>query len=203
MDLLLKRARATMLADAAFAATALHLAWRAAQSGSARPPLVIVSVVVLHVLMAGLLLWRRPERGARGALTWLPALPSLLLGGVVAGWPGLPMSELGALLFCAGSVGAAASMLALGRSFAVLPGARELVARGPYGLVRHPMYLSELVMFVALVLPLPAWQSVALISLVSVALMWRICAEERVLAALPEHARYVQRVRARLVPMVW
>ena len=73
MDLLLTRARATALADAAFAATALHVAWRAAQSGSARPPPVIVSVVLLHVLMAGLLLRRRPECGAGGVLTWLPA----------------------------------------------------------------------------------------------------------------------------------
>lgn len=203
MGLLLRRAREARLADFVFAATALHIAWRVAQGGSSRPVAVTLSVVALHVVMAWLFVWRHPERGAGGPLAWLPALPSLLLGGVVAGWPGLRLSALGALLFCAGSLGAVISLLALGRSFAVLPGARELVARGPYRLVRHPMYLSELLMFVALVLPLSAWQVVGLVTLVGFALAWRIRAEEQVLAELPEHQRYVQRVRFRLVPMVW
>jgi protein-S-isoprenylcysteine O-methyltransferase Ste14 len=191
------------LANVAFALTALHVAWRAATSASSRPWLVSASVVTLHVLMAALFVARRDERGQAGARAWFAALPSLALGAAVAGWPGLHLGPLGAAVFALGALGVVASMLALGRSFAVLPGARALVARGPYRLVRHPMYLCELVMFGALLTPFGALWGAAAVALTLAALVWRVRAEERVLAALPGHAAYVARVRYRLLPWVW
>jgi hypothetical protein len=47
------------------------------------------------------------------------------------------------LLLCGNSF-ALASVAALGRCFGVLPDVRGLVMRGPYRVVRHPLYLGEL-----------------------------------------------------------
>jgi protein-S-isoprenylcysteine O-methyltransferase Ste14 len=47
------------------------------------------------------------------------------------------------LLF-AGLAFSLASVAVLGRCFGILPDVRGLVVRGPYRLVRHPLYLGEL-----------------------------------------------------------
>ncbi len=40
----------------------------------------------------------------------------------------------------------------LGRSFSIMASARELVTRGPYGIVRHPLYCAELVTVIGVVI---------------------------------------------------
>ena len=39
------------------------------------------------------------------------------------------------------------SLKTLGRSFGIMPQARSLVRRGPYRLIRHPLYVGEIVAF--------------------------------------------------------
>ena len=186
-----------------FAASALHVAFLCLQGAAGRPWPVTAGVVAVHGVMAGLFLVRLPESGPPRVAMWLPALPSLALGAFVGGSPGLTFSPLAAVLFSLGALGTLVSMLALGRSFAVLPGARRLVARGPYRLVRHPMYASELLMFAGLVVHLHALLAAGLLVLVALTLAWRITAEEHALAALPDHAEYTAQVRHRMLPGVW
>ena len=95
------------------------------------------------------------------------------------------------------------SLLTLGRRFGVRPALRELVRRGPYQMVRHPMYLSYIIAdigynlqewnFVTVILVLFGWAS----------LIFRIHAEERVLSRDPGWPAYVASVRYRLLPGVW
>jgi len=95
------------------------------------------------------------------------------------------------------------SLLTMGRLFGVRPALRGLVTSGPYRFVRHPMYLSYVIAdtgynlqewnFVTLVLVLVGWMS----------LVYRICAEERVLSQHAEWPTYVVLARYRLFPGIW
>ena len=79
----------------------------------------------------------------------------------------------------------------------------RLVVRGPYRLVRHPMYASVLALALAWLLGRFTWTGLACwVALVAVAL-GKMSIEEKALAArFPEYEGYRRRT-ARLIPGVW
>jgi protein-S-isoprenylcysteine O-methyltransferase Ste14 len=94
------------------------------------------------------------------------------------------------------------SVLALGRCFGVLPEARGLVTRGPYRLVRHPLYLGEFGTCAGFVIAAPSGRNVAVALVFAAAQGTRMILEERALALeFPEYAAYRQRT-PRLLPRV-
>ncbi len=95
------------------------------------------------------------------------------------------------------------SLLALGRRFGVRPALRELVRRGPYQIVRHPMYLSYIIADIGY--NLQEWNlvTVFLVLLGWTSLVYRIYAEERVLSQDPGWTAYAALVRYRFLPGVW
>jgi protein-S-isoprenylcysteine O-methyltransferase Ste14 len=92
------------------------------------------------------------------------------------------------------------SVLALGRCFGVLPEARGFVRRGPYRLVRHPVYLGEITAIAGLVVAAPRVWNVVVLALLVAAQVLRIHLEERALAlAFPEYSSYAAST-SRLLP---
>ena len=122
-------------------------------------------------------------------LRWVPGM---------AAWPagGLVLVTLGACL-------SLASLLTLGRWFGGRPALRGLATRGPYRIVRHPMYLAYMLADIGynlqewnagtVLLVLAGWSS----------LLYRIRAEERMLSQASGWPAYVARVRYRLLPGLW
>lgn len=106
------------------------------------------------------------------------------------------------LQFC-GVVLVLLSLFSLGRSFGFAAADRGLVARGPYGIVRHPIYASYVVLLVGYLLQSLSVRNVVVATLVTACNVGRIRAEERVLATNPTHAAYRSRVRWRLIPGLW
>jgi protein-S-isoprenylcysteine O-methyltransferase Ste14 len=131
--------------------------------------------------------------------TFLPfTLP--LLGGTA---PGSGREYVGYSLVLVGTAWAVWSVRSLDRSISVIAQAREVVDRGPYRLVRHPLYVGELVsslgvaIIVGTVWALSAW--VALCGLQA----YRALREEQVLLqALPGYRSYRARTAA-LLPGVF
>jgi protein-S-isoprenylcysteine O-methyltransferase Ste14 len=81
---------------------------------------------------------------------------------------------------------------------------QKVVSSGLYGLVRHPMYVGGLVMFVGMILSLGSWWGLVMFALMMPALIWRIFDEETLLTKdLPGYAEYKNAVKYRLVPFIW
>lgn len=96
------------------------------------------------------------------------------------------------------------SVATLRANFSIVPQARELVVSGPYRLVRHPVYLAELVITIGGVIAYPRVVLV-LAELLLVALqVVRIGAEERLLdSSFSTFDGFVRATPFRLLPGVW
>jgi protein-S-isoprenylcysteine O-methyltransferase Ste14 len=96
-----------------------------------------------------------------------------------------------------------AALVSIGRLFGVRPALRGLTTAGPYRLVRHPMYLAYFMADIGYLLE--EW-NVGVVLIVAAgwaALVYRICAEERMLSLHPGWAAYAGRTPYRLVPGLW
>lgn len=81
---------------------------------------------------------------------------------------------------------------------------QQVIDTGLYGIVRHPMYTSTILLFLAMPLVLGSWLSFAIMLLYPVVIFFRIHNEEQVLeAGLEGYMEYKQRVRYRLIPYIW
>jgi protein-S-isoprenylcysteine O-methyltransferase Ste14 len=96
-----------------------------------------------------------------------------------------------------------ASFLALGRSFGFVAADRGLVRRGPYAVVRHPIYASYLLLQLGYVLQSISLRNALVVLLASGCNVGRAVVEDRLLATNDEYSDYRNRVRWRLIPGVW
>jgi len=122
-------------------------------------------------------------------LRWVPGNPAWPAGGLV-------LVTLGACL-------SFASLLSLGRWFGVWPALRGLATRGPYRLMRHPMYLAYVLADIGYNLYEYNFGTVLLVITGWASLFCRIRAEERILSQDAGWSSYVALVRHRLLPGLW
>ncbi len=81
---------------------------------------------------------------------------------------------------------------------------QKVISTGPYGWVRHPMYVGALVMLFGVPLALGSWWGLLTIIPITLAIVWRLLDEEQFMVKnLPGYAEYRNKVRYRLVPFVW
>lgn len=91
----------------------------------------------------------------------------------------------------------------LGRSFSILPECRELITRGPYRFVRHPLYMAEAISTLGVLITFLSPAAFALIVVQLLLQLARIHYEEQVLrATFPAYGGY-SRHTARLIPGIY
>jgi protein-S-isoprenylcysteine O-methyltransferase Ste14 len=81
---------------------------------------------------------------------------------------------------------------------------QKVIATGPYGVVRHPMYAGAFLLLVFTPLALGSWVALPLPIPLILVIILRLKEEEKFLAAnLAGYAAYRQQVRYRILPYVW
>ncbi|MBE6546050.1 MAG: isoprenylcysteine carboxylmethyltransferase family protein [Ruminococcaceae bacterium] len=81
---------------------------------------------------------------------------------------------------------------------------QTVISTGLYGIVRHPMYLATLFMFLPLPLILGSFWGLIPFALYPVVTVIRILNEEKVLTeGLEGYAEYKTKVKYRLIPFIW
>lgn len=167
-----------------------------------------LSSLVFSLLLIFLFLTRKlPERKSEGILPRVVAICGTFS---VAGFRLLDPAHLsftaqviGTLLSVIGTIGSVIAVQRLGRSFSLLPEARGLVTTGAYSIVRHPLYLAEIVAVWGLMIRYEQPWSFVIGATVMGMLYWRTLFEEEVLtAAYPEYSSYAKRT-PRLIPYVF
>jgi protein-S-isoprenylcysteine O-methyltransferase Ste14 len=156
-----------------------------------------------------LVLWAYARRSPARATSrhWPSHVAAVVASWSVFAFPLLPHGHRGQgvgiaadVFLLAGSAWSLWSLRTLGRSFSVLAQARSLVSSGPYRLVRHPLYLGEIVGAVGLALNVLSWWSIVTWTVLVGLQLYRSVYEERVLAAaIPEYGAYQSSTR-RLLP---
>lgn len=124
------------------------------------------------------------------------------------GWSNVPMwlTAVAAALFLVG-YGMYGEVMRenayLSRTVEVQEGQR-VVDSGLYGVVRHPMYLATLLMFLPMPLVLGSFWGLVPIAAYPVIIVIRILNEEKLLTAdLEGYGEYKKKTKYRLIPFIW
>ena len=81
---------------------------------------------------------------------------------------------------------------------------QKVVSTGLYGIVRHPMYMATLVLFLVMPLVLGSWYALIPFAFYPLIIVIRLKDEEELLTReLPGYEEYKEKVKYRLLPFIW
>lgn len=182
--------------------------------------LLFIPMLIMGIVMAlrapGLLEKRLNNKEKERAQQGVVALSGLIFpaGFVLSaldfrfGWSGVPSwcVIVASVLFLIG-YGLYAEVMRenayLSRTVEVQQG-QKVIDTGLYGVIRHPMYLATMLMFLPLPLILGSFWGLIPFALYPAVAVIRILNEEKVLrAGLEGYIEYTEKVKYRLIPFVW
>ena len=81
---------------------------------------------------------------------------------------------------------------------------QKVVDTGLYGIVRHPMYMATVLLFLMMPIILGSWYSLIVFAFYPAIIIVRLKDEEKLLTReLPGYTEYKQKVKYRLIPFIW
>ena len=91
----------------------------------------------------------------------------------------------------------------LGRSFGILIARRKIKTDFLYRLIRHPMYLTDMMFKVGILLKMPSWPNAGIMALGIGCYVYRAILEERFLSEDEEYRQYMRKVKYRFIPGIF
>lgn len=81
---------------------------------------------------------------------------------------------------------------------------QKVVDTGLYGVVRHPMYMATILLFLMIPLILGSWYALIIFAFYPAIILVRLRDEEVLLTReLPGYAEYKKKVKFRIIPFIW
>jgi len=81
---------------------------------------------------------------------------------------------------------------------------QKVVDTGLYGIVRHPMYMATVLLFLMIPIVLGSWYALIAFAFYPAVIVVRLKDEEKLLTReLPGYAEYKQKVKYRIIPFIW
>lgn len=81
---------------------------------------------------------------------------------------------------------------------------QKVIDTGLYGVVRHPMYMATILLFLMIPLVLGSWYALIVFAFYPVIIIVRLTDEEALLTReLSGYAAYKQKVKYRIIPFIW
>ena len=179
-----------------------ELIWRAADVNAQ----ALLLVIGEGLAVALILLRRRSATQSQHPLDWLLSFgavsaPLLFTRPAAAGT--LVPAALATALMLAGLLLQITGKLALWRSFGLLPANRGVRTRGPYRVLRHPIYAGYTLTHIGFLLGFPSLPNALLYGALLAVEVARLLREEAILKRDPDYRAYAARVRYRLLPGVF
>lgn len=161
---------------------------------------------VLHseAIVVLFLIRRRPSVISLDPVHWVVALITSFAGLFLSRTTGAPAFAVAAgnALIAVGLLTGTLAGIQLGRCYDFIPALRGVATRSVYGLVRHPMYLSSMIVRLGYVLQHPSVYNTVLY----IVMVWlydrRAAFEEQIMLNDPRYQEYVRGVRFRFLPLI-
>lgn len=106
-------------------------------------------------------------------------------------------------IICVAMVLGTITLFNLGRSFGILIAYRKIKTSFLYSIVRHPMYLTDILWKIGIVLYKPSWFNAAIFAISASCYVYRAMLEEEFLSQQPEYREYMTRVKYRFMPGIF
>lgn len=168
-----------------------------------RPTAVRICIASLHLTVAIFILIRSSVRTSGSLTACLAAMPAVLIGGWAFMYSPEHWTIASQVILILGTAVTITSVCWLGKSFAILPALRQVVRSGPYRLIRHPIYLGELLMVCGCSFAEIDWPGFLIVCGAITFVVVRIRVEENLLGTTNEYLEYREKVKWRLVPGLW
>lgn len=168
---------------------------------------VEISFIAQNIVLTTVVIIRSPHRTVdRNVFHQLVALVAFFSGAAFMGQDAsgdLTLSRVSTGIILAANLLGFVTLLNLGKSFGILIALRRVKSGGAYGVIRHPMYLSDILLRCGFLVSHFNTFTIIMFVLSSACYVYRALLEERHLSDAREYRDYMKRVRYRFIPFVF